>query len=70
MLDAVKKFILDQGYQLATGSMAIAYEEARPKWHFVIIALHKKSGKPLPEIGHDLALFDGIESFQLSHARN
>lgn len=69
-LDAVKHFILAHGYQLATGSMGIGYDDGQPSWHFVIIALNKRSGKPLTEIGADLTKFAGIASFQLSHARN
>ncbi len=69
-LDQIKQVTLDHGYQVATGSMAIGYDDGHPHWHFVIIALNKSSGKPLPQIGSDLAKMDGIASFQLSHARN
>lgn len=70
VLDNIKRFILDHGYQVATGSMAIGYDDGQPHWHFVIIALNKSSGKPLTEIGANLAKLSNIASFQLSHARN
>jgi putative Mg2+ transporter-C (MgtC) family protein len=69
-LAIIKQFVFNHGYEVATGSMAVSFEEAMLRWHFVIIALNKKSGKPLPELGRDLELFEGIDSFQLSHARN
>lgn len=69
-LDRVRQFVHERGYQLATGSMAIGGEDSMIRWHFVVIALTKSSGRPLPDIGHDLAMLEGVESFQLSHARN
>lgn len=69
-LTRVKQFSLAHGYQLATGSMAVSGESERIQWHFVVIALGKSSGHPLPDIGADLGALDGVESFQLSHARN
>ncbi len=69
-LNQVKQFVLAHGYQLATGSMAISGEDGMIRWHFVVIALAKSSGRPLPEIGQNLAALEGVESFQLSHARN
>ena len=40
------------------------------EWRFVALALSKKSGAPLSELGAELASFAGVDSFQISHARN
>lgn len=69
-LDEVKRFTLANGYQVAGGSMAISYEDQMPRWHFVVIALNKSSGKHLADIARQMAALEGVESFQLSHARN
>lgn len=69
-LDHLRHFLLDHGYQLASGSMAISYDEGRPKWQFVAIALTKRSGVPLAALGADLVGFEGTESLQVVHARN
>ncbi len=69
-LDVVKRFTLENGYQVAGGSMAITFEESMTRWNFVVIALNKSSGRHLSEISRRMTALEGIESFQLSHARN
>ena len=69
-VEVVRQFILERGYQLAGGSLWISYEEEQPQWHFVILALSKRSGVPLVTLGADLANFNGVDKFHLSHARN
>lgn len=69
-LDVLRPYLLERGYQLASGSMAISYDEGRPRWQFVAIALSKHSGLPLPTLGAQLAELDGVESLQVVHARN
>jgi putative Mg2+ transporter-C (MgtC) family protein len=36
----------------------------------VALALSRHSGSPLSELANELAAFEGIDGFQLSHARN
>ncbi|MDO8313086.1 MAG: MgtC/SapB family protein [Sideroxyarcus sp.] len=69
-VEVMRQFILERGYQLASGSLWISYEEEQPQWHFVILALSKRSGVPLVKLGADLADFEGVDKFHLSHARN
>lgn len=69
-VDAIKQFTLEHGYQLAGGSLRINYEEERPEWHFVVLALSRKSGAPLTLVAENMAKFEGVEKFHLSHARN
>jgi putative Mg2+ transporter-C (MgtC) family protein len=40
------------------------------EWRFVAIALSKRSGAPMAVLSAELAEFEGIHSFQLTHARN
>ena len=60
----------ERGYQLAAGSLAIAYQDGRPEWHFVAVARSKEAAEPLAVLAAELAKFEGVESFNLSHARN
>lgn len=69
-LDHLRHFLLTQGYQLASGSMAISYDEGRPKWQFVAIALSKRSGLPLAVLGANMAKLEMVDSLQVVHARN
>lgn len=69
-LDLVRQFTLRRGYQLASGSLWISYEQEQPEWHFVAVALNKKSGTSLSQLASELAVFEGVDRFHLSHARN
>ena len=48
----------------------IACDQGKQEWRFVAIALGKRSGAPLSVLSAELVAFDGIEGFQLTHARN
>ena len=68
--DVLRRVALERGYEIAGGSLAIRFDEGRPEWRFVAVALGKDKGTPLTGLAEELARFDGIENFQLSHARN
>ena len=61
---------LQRGYEIAGGSLMIGSDGGQQEWRFVAIALSKRSGAPMAVLSAELAAFDGIHSFQLSHARN
>ncbi len=68
--DALRRIALERGYAIAGGSLTIGSDNGRQEWKFVALALSKKSGAPLAELAAELAQFAGIDSFQISHARN
>jgi putative Mg2+ transporter-C (MgtC) family protein len=68
--DALRRIALERGYAIAGGSLTIGSNQGSQEWRFVALALSKKSGAPLPALAAELAAFAGIESFQISHARN
>lgn len=68
--DALRKIALERGYAIAGGSLTIGSTQGMQEWRFVALALSKKSGAPLPALAAELASFAGIDSFQISHARN
>jgi putative Mg2+ transporter-C (MgtC) family protein len=68
--DVLRRVALERGYELATGSIAISYHDGQPEWHFVAVALRKGRAAPLSELAGELARFEGVENFSLSHARN
>ena len=69
-LEVMRRFTHERGYQLAGGSLWVNYQEGQPQWHYVIVALSRRSGVPLTTLSADLAAFEGIDKFHLSHARN
>jgi putative Mg2+ transporter-C (MgtC) family protein len=68
--EALRRIALERGYAIAGGSLTIGSTNGMQEWRFVALALSKKSGAPLPALAAELAAFDGIDSFQISHARN
>jgi putative Mg2+ transporter-C (MgtC) family protein len=61
---------LQRGYEIAGGSLTISGHDGSQEWRFVALALSRRSGFPLSELADELAAFEGIDGFQLSHARN
>lgn len=68
--DVLRRIALERGYEIAGGSIAIAYQDGQPEWRFVAVALGKNLAAPISELANELARFDGVENFNLSHARN
>jgi putative Mg2+ transporter-C (MgtC) family protein len=50
--------------------LAIAQSNGALEWRFVAVAMDKKLALPISVLSQDFEKFDGVDSFQLSHARN
>jgi putative Mg2+ transporter-C (MgtC) family protein len=59
-----------RGYDLAAGSLTIAFAEGRQQWHFIAVRIDPADGTAMAEIARELAAFDGVESFSIAPARN
>jgi putative Mg2+ transporter-C (MgtC) family protein len=68
--EVLRRMAFERGYELARGSISIAYNDGRPEWRFVAMALSTGRAAPLSELAAELARFEGVENFGLSHARN
>jgi putative Mg2+ transporter-C (MgtC) family protein len=68
--EALRAVARKRGYDIADGSLTIQSRQGMQEWHFVAVAMGKKSGARLPDMALELAAFEGIDSFLLSHARN
>ena len=68
--DALRRMAAKRGYDIAGGSLAIGSTDGMQEWRFVAIAHGKNTGASLSAMSAELAAFEGIASFQLSHARN
>ena len=67
---ALEKIALARGYELARGSLQIQCISQREEWRFVAISINRNMGVPLAELSKELRLFEGIEDYTLTHARN
>lgn len=69
-LDVLKRVANERGYDIAEGSLTISFKEGRPEWHFVAVAKGKDKGEPMAKLAQELTVFEGVENYYLSHARN
>jgi len=68
--DVLDKFTRENGYDIATGTLAIGYNGKQAEWSFIAIAQDKDKAHTLPTLAEELNKFEGVESFHLSRARN
>ncbi|MBB5205163.1 putative Mg2+ transporter-C (MgtC) family protein [Inhella inkyongensis] len=60
----------ERGYQVASGSFSVRYFEGRHVWRFVCIEVDRRRALPITGLSGDLAQLEGIEAFEIGHARN
>lgn len=68
--DELSRAMQDIGYEIAKGSLVIDSHSGKQRWHFAAIALLKSSNLSIPTISQKIAVFNGVEDFQLAFARN
>ena len=68
---AIKAVMCEWGYTVAEGSLHIANQHQQLSWQFVMVALHSKPhATSLFDLARLLRGIDGVDSLQLTHARN
>jgi putative Mg2+ transporter-C (MgtC) family protein len=67
--DVLRRVALERGYEIAGGTISISFQDGQPEWRFVAVAQGKKSA-PISELAEELTRFEGVENYNLSHARN
>ncbi|MBS1197875.1 MAG: putative rane protein [Proteobacteria bacterium] len=68
--EVIRRATQKWGYDIAGGTMAINCMGGSPEWRFVAVSLRKRNGASLSELAAELTGFEGVESFQISQARN
>jgi putative Mg2+ transporter-C (MgtC) family protein len=68
--DVLRREASSHGYQIAGGTISISVDHGAAEWHFVAVADSKSGRTSISELAHQLASFEGVESFRLSPARN
>ncbi|MBH9552007.1 MgtC/SapB family protein [Inhella gelatinilytica] len=67
---ALDRAARERGYQVAGGSFNVRYSEGRHIWRFVCIEVDRSKALPITGLGSELAHLEGIEAFEIGHARN
>lgn len=68
--DVLRRVALERGYEIAGGTMTISVREGKAEWRFVAVALNKKLAWSISALSNELAIFPGVDFFQMTHARN
>jgi len=68
--DSMLRMAAKLGYQIAKGSFSVSEREGQHEWRFVAVSVGRGKNGSLIDVGHYLSGAQGIESFQISHARN
>ena len=67
---ALRQATTENGYEIAGGSMKISSSDGRQEWQFVAVSLLGQRQSSLAELAAKLEAHEGVERYQLSHARN
>lgn len=69
-LAQLRQAALRRGYEVASGSFSIRYADGQPEWCFIAVALGRNRGASLTELSAELNALEGVQTYQLEHARN
>ena len=67
---ALRQMIERRGYELASGTVTIGLQDGQAEWRFVAIARAQSMNEPLSELAQEVTAFVGVDSYQLSYAKN
>ena len=66
----LRRVALEHGYEIAKGSLSIAFEAGHAEWHYVAVAKDSKEGTSVCDLARMMSAHDGVERFQLNHCRH
>jgi putative Mg2+ transporter-C (MgtC) family protein len=66
----IDTFLRQQGFTLATGSLAICHDDGQSTWKFVAVVQDRHHAAPLDRLAAALQGWDAVQRFSLAHARN
>jgi putative Mg2+ transporter-C (MgtC) family protein len=69
-MDYVQRIMLDNGYELAKGSLSIHLHHEQAEWRFVAISIDRRREIAISELADFFPKVEGVESFHLARARN
>jgi len=67
---ALRTMAHDRGYDIAAGTISISMDQGAYTWNFVAVARSRQRMAPLSALGLEMGAFVGVQSFQVSFARN
>ena len=68
-VEFVSAWIKERGFHFSANSLSITQHGHQIEWRFVV-DISSKNVPPIHQLASALAVFEGVEEYQLSHARN
>lgn len=68
--EVLRRVSLAHGYEIAPGSLSITFRDGQPEWHFLAVARDKRRGAPISDLARVMSQYKGVDSFQVTPARN
>jgi len=68
--EVLRRLARERGYDIIASTLSVTLQDSQPEWNFIAIALNKKTGVRIAELARELAAFEGVQDFRLSHERN
>jgi putative Mg2+ transporter-C (MgtC) family protein len=59
-----------RGYDIAGGTIHISLKDGAQEWCFIAVARSRQQMESISELAKEMVQFNGVDSFQLSYARN
>jgi len=66
----VRRIVLENGYEIATGTITVSFRNNQMEWHFVAISKSSIKIASVASFAEVLSKIGGVESFYLARARN
>ena len=61
---------LSRGFDIASGTISISYQDDCPEWNFVAVAHSWQRMLPISDLALEMSRFNGVIGLQLARARN
>jgi putative Mg2+ transporter-C (MgtC) family protein len=68
--EVLRRLARERGYDMVASTLSVTLQDGQPEWNFIALAVDKKSGVRIDELARELAAFEGVQDFRLSHERN
>lgn len=68
--ESIREITRKNGYEVAGGSVAIQAHAGSIEWRFVAVSINRRKSTGLSSLADALSQIEGLESFQVSRARN
>ena len=59
-----------RGCRVANGSFSVRFDSGRHAWRFVAVEVDRRRVCSMTQLSHDLSDLEGLEAFEIGHARN